>query len=165
MNDRSDVGRDHVRGDREQQHVGEAAGGRARVEGVAPGHGQVREGGERSGQLVTATGDVPGVLVGLGDADRRVAGDLGGGLGGGFAVHRDPARRDQAGRLLAGAGQAAPDEFGVEPRARALARCPSGHGVPCEPGPYGAADEPGAAGVSWAGVPEPSSPRTSRSRS
>ena len=77
----TDVNGHHVRRTRAQQHVGEAAGGRARVQAALARDREAAECGQRPGQLVAAARDVVGPVAGLRDGDRRVTGDLRGGLG------------------------------------------------------------------------------------
>ena len=75
------------------------------------------EGVEGAEQLVRAPGH-PAGLVGVGADDDRGAGlDAGGRLGGGLAGDGDPALGDQGDGVLAGAGQPAAHELGVEPAA------------------------------------------------
>jgi len=108
---------DDVAGTGPQQHVGEAAGRSADVEG-APVLDAQPERCERlqgSGELVAAAGDVLGCGVGvLADDDGRAGGHLCGGLGGGRTADGHPPGGDQPGRVVAGARQVAAHQFRVE---------------------------------------------------
>ena len=110
----ADIDGDDLAGATAQQHVGEAAGGGAGVEAPASAHRDGGERRERAGQFVAAPGGVARVVVVRQHPDRGSGVHSGGGLAGHNAPYLDPPGVDEAAGLLAGAGEAAPDELGVQ---------------------------------------------------
>ncbi len=107
----ADVDGDHLAGAAVEQDLGEPAGRGAGVQAASAVDGQP-EGVQCADEFVGATRH-PAAFVGVFDRERGADGDRRRGLGGGHAVDADPACADQLGGLLAGAGQPAPHQLGV----------------------------------------------------
>ena len=114
------VHRHHVRRPGAEQHVGEAAGGRARVQAAPAGHPRA------PANAASAPASLPPPRDAYPGSSLASATVIGASMPTWVAVlpaacagHRDPPGADQFGRVLPGPGQAAPDQFGVQPSPRA----------------------------------------------
>ena len=116
----ADVDRHHPIGAPLEQHVGEAAGGRAGVDGptAVDGDGEAIEGGV---ELLAAAPDEAGWRAA--DLDRLTGVDETSRLGRDGAGHEDPAAVDEDARLLSARRESAPDQLDVETSASSRVEC------------------------------------------
>ena len=94
-----DVDGDYLGGTRAEQHIGEAPRGGTGVQAAPARDGDLRELGQRAGQLVPAPGRVARIIA-VDHPNRGVGVDRGRRLAGHHAADLDPARGHQFRRVL-----------------------------------------------------------------